>query len=104
MVSQTRWRTITDPNGAKCFYNLKTGDITYNAPKSVPWRYAAETFAQAFPPVENEEEDPKKKSDSPLTKHKTKGVTKRMKTAKRAQTQRPGPPGVVDDSSEEDDD
>jgi hypothetical protein len=108
IVTRTRWRTITDPAGAKCFYNLKTGDITYDPPKSVPWRFAAETYAQAFPPVENDDEDTKKKgtkSDSPVTKQKTKGM-KKAKTLQKQKTagRSSGPPGVVADSSDEDDD
>jgi hypothetical protein len=103
MVSQTRWRTVTDPSGATCFYNLKTGDITYDPPKSVPWRYAAETYAKAFPPINDEEDDPedKKKSTSQLAKSKTKGMTRKQKTAqKQATTGRSALPGaVVDDES-----
>jgi hypothetical protein len=113
MVSQTRWRTITDPNGEKCFYNLKTGETRYNPPKAVPWRYAAETFAQAFPPLDNDEQIPRKgstdKSGSPMLKQKTKGKTRRMKTLKKQPTSdrllaSPKPPGAVSDPSEDDDD
>jgi hypothetical protein len=112
MVSQTRWRTITDPQGDKCWYNLKTGEIRYEPPKAVPWRYAAETFANAFPPVENmdEEESPGLKRRSTLktgspmlnTLQKARAKTKKMKTLdKQTSFQLPG---AVEDADEDDSD
>lgn len=92
---------------------MKTGETRYNPPKAVPWRYAAETFAQAFPPLENDEQIPRKgsidKSGSPMLKQKTKGKTRRMKTLKKQPTSdrllaSPKPPGAVSDPSEDDDD
>jgi len=56
MVTTTRWRTIEDPRGKTCFYNLKTGHIQYDPPRSVPWRYAANTLAKAFPVQDSDEE------------------------------------------------
>merc|ERR1711937_1023066 len=107
MVSQTRWRTVTDPNGCKCHYNLKTGDITYDPPKSVPWRYAAETYATAFPPLENDDEDTKKssaKGTAQLAKSKTKGITRRQKSMKKQPTMgRSGLPNAVADESDDED-
>jgi len=107
MVSQTRWRTITDPLGKKCFYNLKTGDITYDPPKSVPWRYAAETFAKSFPPLENEEEDPKKKKTDGQSMTKQKTRTRKQKTKQMSMQSSMGGsglPGAVDDDDDDDDD
>merc|ERR1719261_961403 len=107
MVSQTRWRTVTDPSGAKCFYNLKTGDITYDPPKNVPWRFAAETYAKAFPPVDDEDEDQEETTNSnvQLTKAKTKGITRKQKTMqKQATAGRSGLPGAVEDEPGDEDD